>query len=85
MVHSWSSYGFLIVTQAYLAVAGYSSAEGVKIIGISEPAFRLHLTGICGKPGVSNQFELILFALHYQLVDANETFPPDDGHWPRLR
>jgi DNA-binding CsgD family transcriptional regulator len=61
-----------------LAVAGYSRAESAKIIGISEPAFRLHLTGICGKLGVSNEFDLILFALHYQLVDAYETFPSDD-------
>jgi DNA-binding CsgD family transcriptional regulator len=61
-----------------LVVAGYSSAESAKIIGISEPAIRLHLTGICDKLRVANQFELILFALHYQLVDTCETSPSDD-------
>jgi DNA-binding CsgD family transcriptional regulator len=53
-----------------LAVAGYSSSESAKIIGISEPAIRLHLTGICEKVRVSNQLELILFALYHQLIDT---------------
>jgi DNA-binding CsgD family transcriptional regulator len=66
-----------------LAVAGYSSAESAQIIGISEPAFMLHLTGIYAKLGVSNQFEMILFALNFQLVDANESSPPDNRHSPR--
>jgi DNA-binding CsgD family transcriptional regulator len=61
-----------------LAVAGYSSAESATIIGISEPAIRLHLTGICGKLRVTNQFELILFALHHQLIDTLEISPPID-------
>jgi DNA-binding CsgD family transcriptional regulator len=68
-----------------LTVDGYSSAESAQIIGISEPAFKLHVTSIWSKLGVANQFELIVFALHYQLVDANETFPSDDGQCPRLR
>ena len=68
-----------------LTVEGFSSAESAQIIGISEPAFKLHVTSIWSKLGVANQFELIVFALHYQLVDANETFPSDDGQCPRLR
>jgi two-component system response regulator NreC len=52
-----------------LVVAGYSSQEAAKRIGISEPAIRLHITCICDKLRVSNQFELVLFALHHHLVD----------------
>lgn len=68
-----------------LTVAGCSSAESAQMIGVSEQAFKLHVTSICSKLGVANQFELILFALHYQLVDANETFSSDDGQCPLLR
>lgn len=60
-----------------LTTAGYSSAESATIIGISEPAIRLHLTSLCDKLGLSNQFELILFALHHQLIDTWETSPSD--------
>jgi DNA-binding CsgD family transcriptional regulator len=58
-----------------LAVAGYTSAESAEVIGISEPALKVRLTGICNKLNVSNQFELILFALHHHLVDTYETSP----------
>ena len=61
-----------------LTVAGYSSEESAKRIGISEPAFRLHLTSICDKLRVPNQFELILFALYHQLIDTYEISPPCD-------
>jgi DNA-binding CsgD family transcriptional regulator len=53
-----------------LTVAGYSGRETAKRIGISEPALRLHITSICDKLRVSSRFELILFALHHQLVDT---------------
>ncbi len=59
-----------------LTVAGYSSAESAKRIGISEPTISAHLNGICDKLRVSNQFELVLFALHHQLFD--EISPPSD-------
>jgi len=59
-----------------LTVAGYSSEGGAKRIGISEPAFRLHLTNICDKLRVSNQFELILFALYHQPIDTYGVSPP---------
>jgi DNA-binding CsgD family transcriptional regulator len=53
-----------------LTVAGYSSQESAKRVGISEPALKGHLSRICDKLGVSNPFELILFALHCQLIDT---------------
>jgi DNA-binding CsgD family transcriptional regulator len=61
-----------------LTVAGYSSQEAAKRIGISEPAARLRITCICDKLGVSNQFELALFALYHQLVDTEEICPAYD-------
>ena len=59
-------------------MAGYSIEQSAKRIGISEPAFRLHLTSICDKLRVPNQFELILFALYHQLIDTYEISPPCD-------
>ena len=59
-----------------ITVAGYSSEESAKRIGISEPAVRLHLTSICDKLRVSNQFELILFALYHQPIDTYGVSPP---------
>jgi len=61
-----------------LIVAGYSSQEAAKRIGLSEPATRLHVACICDKLRVSNQFELVLFALHHQLVDVEEMSPAYD-------
>jgi DNA-binding CsgD family transcriptional regulator len=61
-----------------LVVAGYSNAETAKRIGIREHAIRLHLTGICDKLRVSSQLELVLFALHHQLIDTLEISPPID-------
>ena len=61
-----------------LIVAGYSSQEAAKRIGISEPATKLHITCICDKLRVSNQFELVLFALHHQLVGVEEISPAYD-------
>jgi DNA-binding CsgD family transcriptional regulator len=58
-----------------LTVAGYSSEESARIIGISESALRQRLTGICNKLNVSNQFELILFALHHRLVETYDSGP----------
>jgi len=55
-----------------LTVAGYSSQECAKRIGISEPALKRHLSRVCAQLRVSNPLELILFALHCQLVDTPE-------------
>jgi DNA-binding CsgD family transcriptional regulator len=68
-----------------LAMAGYPSAESAKIIGISEPAIRLQLAGICEKLRVSNEFELILFALHHHLIDTYKTSPSVEGQSSRQR
>jgi DNA-binding CsgD family transcriptional regulator len=56
-----------------LIVAGYSSQECAKRIGISEPALKRHLWRVCAKLGVANPFELVLLALHCQLVDTAKT------------
>ena len=56
-----------------LTVAGYSSRESAKSVGISEPALKWHLSRICDKLRVSNPLELILFALHRQLIDTAKT------------
>jgi DNA-binding CsgD family transcriptional regulator len=61
-----------------LAVAGYSSQEAAERIGITEPSARLHIASICDKLRVSNQFELVLFALHHQLVEIEEISPAYD-------
>ena len=61
-----------------LSVAGYSSNESAKRIGISEPAMRLHLTSICDKLQVSNQIELVLFAIYHQVIDTYDISPPAD-------
>jgi len=53
-----------------LNVAGYSHQDCTERLGISHEDLRLQLEGICNKLRVSNQFELLLFALYYQLVDT---------------
>jgi DNA-binding CsgD family transcriptional regulator len=53
-----------------LTVDGYSIEETAKRIGMSEPALGVQLTSIYRKLRVSNQFELILFAVYHQLVDT---------------
>jgi DNA-binding CsgD family transcriptional regulator len=65
-----------------LTVAGYSSEESAKSIGISEHAFHLHLTSICEKLRVSNQLELVLFVIYHHLVETNQygcVFSTADG------
>jgi DNA-binding CsgD family transcriptional regulator len=66
-----------------LTTAGYSSKGGAKRFGISEAALRLHLTNICDKLRVSNQFELILFAFYHQLIDTYE-IPLNDPSGTRI-
>jgi len=68
-----------------LTVAGYSRQETAERIGISEAATGLHITRICDKLRVSNQFELVLFALHHQLADTYELSLSDDCQSPCLR
>jgi len=50
-------------------LAGYTSKESGQKIGVSDHVVRQNLRDIISKLGVSNRFELVLFALHYHLVD----------------
>ncbi|MFZ0960583.1 MAG: helix-turn-helix transcriptional regulator [Terriglobia bacterium] len=61
-----------------LIVSGYSSEEMAMKFGIGEPAVRQHVTCICDKLSVSNEFELILFALHHRLIDTHQSAQPGD-------
>jgi DNA-binding CsgD family transcriptional regulator len=53
-----------------LTVDGYSTKETAERIGINEAALGVQLTSIYRKLHVSNQFELILFAVYHQLIDS---------------
>ena len=55
-----------------------SSEETAKRIGISGPALGLHLKSIYDKLRVSNQFELILFAVYHRLIDTDDPTLPCD-------
>ena len=59
-----------------LIAAGYTRKESAQRLGISEQALRQHLGNIYDKLKVSNDFELILFALHHQLTDQDHMSPP---------
>jgi NarL family two-component system response regulator LiaR len=52
-----------------LTISGYSSQDIAKRLGISVPAAKRHLSRVCDKLHVSNPLELVLYALHYQLVN----------------
>ena len=59
-----------------LVVAGYTSKESAQRIGVSERNLRQHLKNVSAKLGVSNQLELIFFALHHHLTSPPQTIPP---------
>jgi DNA-binding CsgD family transcriptional regulator len=54
-----------------LTISGYSSQEIAKRLGISAPAAKRYLSRVCDKLHVSNPLELVLYALHYQLVNED--------------
>jgi len=58
-----------------LVLAGYTSKESGQKIGVSEHVVRQNLRDIFAKFGVSNRFELVLFALHHDLVDPIQISP----------
>jgi DNA-binding CsgD family transcriptional regulator len=68
-----------------LTVDGYSTREMAERIGIGEPALGVQLTSIYQKLHVSNQFELILFAVYHQLIDTGDPTQPSFGKSPRLK
>jgi DNA-binding CsgD family transcriptional regulator len=53
-----------------LTVDGFSTKETAERIGINETALGVQLSSIYQKLHVSNQFELILFAVYHQLIDS---------------
>lgn len=55
-----------------LIVSGHSREEMARGLGIGEPVLRLHIARICDKLSVSNEFELILFALYHELIDNTQ-------------
>lgn len=65
-------FGLLRVEKQIIAltVEGCPCEETARSLGITQPALALHLTSIYDKLHVSNQFELILFALYHQLIDS---------------
>lgn len=71
---STTDFGLTLLEKQVIAltVDGYSSKESAHRIGISGWAFGRQLIGIFGKLGVSNQCELVLFALYHQLIDRCE-------------
>ena len=58
-----------------LTVAGYSSEESTRRLGISESALRQHLMNIFGKLQVSDRLELVLFALYHRLTEDVQWSP----------
>jgi DNA-binding NarL/FixJ family response regulator len=52
-----------------LTITGYSSQEIAKKLGVSLPAAKRYFSKVCDKLHVSNPLELVLYALHYQLVN----------------
>jgi DNA-binding NarL/FixJ family response regulator len=51
-----------------LIATGRSKREMAKTLRVSESAVRLYVVDICDKLSVANELELILLALHYQLL-----------------
>jgi two-component system, NarL family, nitrate/nitrite response regulator NarL len=51
-----------------LIVAGYTNRDIAQKCSISQHTVKHHLTNIFDKLGVSNRLELVLFAVHHQLV-----------------
>ncbi len=68
-----------------LTVDGYSTKETAERVGIDESALGEQLASIYRKVHVSNQFELILFAVHYRLIDVNDRIVPSSRKSPRLK
>ena len=58
-----------------LILAGYSRKESAQRIGISDLQIKKLLRDISAKLGVSNQLELVLFALHHQLATPVQIIP----------
>ena len=60
-----------------LVAAGYTSKESAQRMGLTERALKHCIANILDKLRVANRFELVLFALHHQLV-GKVRIPPSD-------
>ena len=58
-----------------LVLAGYTTKESGQQIGVSGYSVRQHLRRVMAKLGVTNRLELVLFALHYDLIDLVQKSP----------
>jgi len=67
-----------------LMVAGYTSEESTRRLGISEPALQQHLMDILDKLKVADRLELVLFALHHQLIVPASDLPSESTKRPSL-
>ena len=56
-----------------LVVAGYTDKDIAHEFGVGERTIKHHVAKISAKLGVSNRFELLLFALHHRLIDYVQT------------
>ena len=52
-----------------LVVAGYTNKESAAMVGVSQGSLRHQTASIMSKLGVVNRLELVLVALHNNLVD----------------
>ena len=49
-------------------VDGHSNKDIARMLGVTEPTIKHHLTSIFDKVGVSTRLELALFAMHHSIV-----------------
>ena len=68
---SGKEFGLMPIEKQFIALtaAGYSWGERKKTTGMSGSALRMHMASICDKLSISNELELILFALYHHLID----------------
>ena len=59
-----------------LILSGHSSEEIALRLGISEPTLRLHITNLYDKLGVSNEYDLLLYAVYHGLTEADQAPRP---------
>jgi len=62
-----------------LVGAGFTRKESARRIGVSEHTFQQQLTDILDKLRVANRLELVLFALHHQLIGEVQVPPVSTG------
>jgi len=53
-------------------VAGFTNKVSAEMVGVSQRSLQHHIAAIMAKLHVANRFELVLFALHNNLIDLSE-------------